>query len=160
MSRQKFVKQSEIPASVEEVFALHLDPSVVKLLTPPWEKVEFLQIAESLRPGTRTIIKVYFGPFPRNWVAEHTEYVPDQFFADVQLSGPFAYWYHRHLFERTERGTTLYTDEVEYELPLGLLGKIAGGKLTRARLERMFDYRHRIVAEEMKKRSKQLVTDA
>lgn len=151
MSRQRFIKQSEIAAPVERVFALHELPSAIKILTPPWERVEYLQVAESLHPGTQTILKVRVGPFSRIWVAEHSEYIPNQLFADIQLSGPFAYWYHRHRFEATDRGTTIYTDEVEYELPMGWLGEIFGGSFTRAKLERMFDYRHKVVAEEMKK---------
>lgn len=153
MSRQKFIKQSEIEASVEQVFALHEDHDAIKLLTPPWERVEFVKVAESLQPGTQTIMKVFIGPLSRTWIAEHVEYVHDRLFVDVQISGPFAYWQHRHRFEPTERATTIYTDEVEYELPFGWLGQMMGGGFTRAKLERMFDYRHKVVAEEMRKRS-------
>lgn len=152
MSRQKFFKQSEIEASVERVFAFHEEPSAIKLLTPPWERVEFVKIAESLKPGTRTIIKLFVGPFSKTWIAEHTEYIPNQLFADTQISGPFAYWYHRHRFQPTERATTIYTDEVEYRLPVGWLGELLAGGFAHTKLERMFDYRHKVVAEEMRNR--------
>jgi hypothetical protein len=36
------------------------------------------------------------------------------------------------------------TDDIEYELPLGLLGRIFGGGLASRQLDRMFDYRHRV----------------
>lgn len=72
--------------------------------------------------------------------------------ADVQRKGPFAYWYHKHLFEPTERNTTLMIDDIEYALPLGWLGELIGGRLVRARLQRMFDYRHGVVSEKMQAR--------
>ena len=83
---------------------------------------------------------------------------PDQRARQVEWSqrrGPFAYWRHRHRFEPTARGTTLMTDEVEYALPLGWLGELIAGGAVRARLQRMFDYRHRVVAEKMQSRRAQ-----
>ena len=47
------------------------------------------------------------------------------------------------------------TDEVEYALPLGWLGELIAGRAVRAKLERMFDYRHRIVSENMHSRRAQ-----
>jgi hypothetical protein len=60
----------------------------------------------------------------------------------VQRKGPFAYWYHRHRFEPTARGTTLMTDEIEYAVPFGRLGEWLAGWFVRQKLQRMFDYRH------------------
>lgn len=147
MSRQRFKKQTEVTAPPEAVFAWHEQPGAVERLTPPWEKVRMVKRGESLRIGTVVIFKVFAGPFTKTWVAEHVEYDPPRLFADIQRQGPFAYWYHRHWFEATERGTTMMTDDVEYELPLGWLGELFGGGFTRSKLERMFAYRHQVVLE-------------
>ncbi|MGL4551102.1 MAG: SRPBCC family protein, partial [Gemmataceae bacterium] len=56
--------------------------------------------------------------------------------------GPFASWYHRHHFLSDGQGGTTLRDEVEYQPPLGVLGRWFGGRLIRAKLERMFAYRH------------------
>lgn len=150
MGKQRFIKQTEIPAPPEAVFAWHEQPGAVEKLTPPWEKVEMVKRAENLQVGARVIFKVFTGPFPKTWVAEHVEYDPPRLFADIQREGPFAYWYHRHRFERTERGTTMMIDDVEYELPLGWLGELFGSGFARAKLEKMFDYRHQVVLENFK----------
>jgi len=121
------------------------------LLTPPWERVEIIERANNIQVGARVVIKTFIGPFSRLWIAEHTEYIPNRLFVDVQRSGPFAVWHHRHRFEPTARGTTIYTDDVEYALPLGWLGQLVAGRFARAKLERLFDYRHHIVVESMKK---------
>lgn len=151
MRRHRFIKQSEIPAAPEAVFAWHEQPGAVEKLTPPWEKVEMLERGQSLQVGTRVVFKVFTGPIGQKWVAEHIEYDPPRLFADVQRQGPFAYWYHRHRFEPTERGTTLMTDDIEYALPMGWLGELVGGSFTRAKLQKMFEYRHQVVLENFKK---------
>jgi len=147
LRKRRFIKQTRIDAPVERVFAFHERPDVFNDLIPPWERVEIIQTAENLQPGAQTIIKTFIGPFSRLWVAEHTEYIPNRLFVDIQRSGPFAYWHHRHRFEPTDRDRTLYTDEVEYALPLGWLGEFIAGRMVRKKLERMFEYRHRVVAE-------------
>jgi ligand-binding SRPBCC domain-containing protein len=151
MNKQRFVKQSEVPAPPDAVFAWHEQPGAVERLTPPWERVEMVERGDSLRIGTRVIFKVFTGPFAKLWVAEHVEYDPPHLFADVQRRGPFAYWYHHHRFAPTAQGTTLMTDEVEYALPLGWLGALVGGGFVRAKLQKMFDYRHQVVQQSFNK---------
>lgn len=142
---ERFVKESIIHAPVETVFEFHQRPGAVLDLTPPWERLEIVSSDGSLEPGSRTVFRMRFGPFSRMWVAEHTEYERNRLFADRQVRGPFAYWYHRHVFEPSN-GSTVYRDEVEYSLPGGWIGRLLAGAAIRRRLERMFEYRHRAVA--------------
>lgn len=151
MGKQHFRKQTEIPALPELVFAWHEQPGAVERLTPPWENVEMIKRGDSLHIGTQVIFKVFTGPISKTWVAEHVEYDPPRLFADVQRQGPFAHWYHRHRFEATERGTTIMIDDVEYELPMGWLGQLFGGAFVRAKLQKMFDYRHQVVLQNFEK---------
>lgn len=153
MKRQKFIKQSEIDGSPEEVFAFHEDPEVLMKLTPPWERVEVIEFAGSIKVGTKTIIKTFVGPFTKIWEAEHTEYIANRLFADKQIRGPFAYWYHRHRFEPTATGTTMMIDEIDYALPFGWLGNLFGGAFVRAKLERMFAYRHKVLQQRFSRKS-------
>jgi ligand-binding SRPBCC domain-containing protein len=153
MKRQKFIKQSEIDGSPEEVFAFHEDPEVLMKLTPPWERVEVIEFAGSIKVGTKTIIKTFVGPFTKIWEAEHTEYIANRLFADKQIRGPFAYWYHRHRFEPTATGTTMMIDEIDYALPFGWLGNLFGGAFVRAKLERMFAYRHKVLQQRFSHKS-------
>ena len=151
MRVRKFIKQSEIEAPPDAVFAFHEKPYAFAELMPPWEKAEIVQPAGGIQPGSRAVIKTYVGPFPQIWEAEHVEYIPNRLFADVQRRGPFAYWYHRHRFEPTDRGTTLMIDEIEYALPWGWLGDLLAGRVVRKKLARVFDYRHQVLAEKFKK---------
>ena len=125
----RFVKESRIAASPGRVFAFHESSGALGRLTPPWEKVEVIEGGESIRPGSRVVLRTKLGPFPLKWVAEHTEYEPGRMFADTQRSGPFARWYHRHWFLDDGEGGTILRDEVDYEPPMGrcwVVGSPAG----------------------------------
>ena len=138
----RFVKETRIEAPPAVVFAFHESPGAFQRLTPPWERVEVIEGGTSLKPGARVVLSTSLGPFRLRWVAEHTEYEPGRMFADRQIEGPFASWYHRHLFLDDGHGGTLLRDEVEYEPPLGVVGRLLAGGLLESKLRKMFDYRH------------------
>lgn len=142
-----FVKESLIEAQPESVFAFHELPDALKRLTPPWEKARVIEPAKDLQVGSTAIVETkLFGLLPVRWVARHTVYDPPRMFEDVQVKGPFKLWRHRHIVEAHERGALL-RDEVEYEPPLGLIGRAFAPVLILPRLRRLFDYRHRVTRE-------------
>ncbi|MDT5122566.1 MAG: hypothetical protein QOC96_2048 [Acidobacteriota bacterium] len=143
----KFVKESLIEARPERVFAFHELPDALARLTPPWEKARVVQPAPDLRVGSTAIVETrLFGLFPVRWVAKHTLYDPPRMFEDVQVSGPFHSWRHRHIVEPHQDGSIL-RDDVEYEPPLGFIGRLSAPLLIVPRLRRLFDYRHRVTRE-------------
>lgn len=143
----KFVKESVIRATPERVFAFHELPDAFRRLTPSWEKARIIQSAPNLLPGATAIIETrILGLFSKRWVARHTVYDPPRSFEDVQVEGPFRSWHHRHLIEPHAAGAIL-RDEIEYEPPLGFAGRLAAPLLIEPRLNRLFDYRHRVTRE-------------
>lgn len=139
----QYVKETRINATPEAVFRFHESPDALVRLIPPWEQMTVVESAGSLVPGSKVVLEGrVLGLFPVRWVAIHTEYDPPRLFADRQESGPFAWWYHRHQFLADGQGGTILRDEVEYQAPLGRLGRWLGGWLIRRKLERMFAYRH------------------
>ena len=137
-ARQQYVKQAAINASPDVVFRLHESPAALQHLIPPWEYMKLVESAGSLRPGSRVVLRGKLAFIPIQWIAVHTEYDPPHLFADRQEAGPFAYWYHRHRFTSDGRGGTILSDEVDYEIPLGAIGRWFGGWLVRRKLEAMF----------------------
>lgn len=141
--RRQFIKESSIKAPPEVVFGFHESPDALRNLIPPWEKMEVVESSGSLKIGSRVVLGGrILGLIPIRWVAVHTEYAPPHLFADSQESGPFAFWYHRHHILDDGQGGTLLKDEVEYAVPLGVIGLWLGGWLVRSKLEAMFAYRH------------------
>jgi hypothetical protein len=137
-----FVKESVIAARPERVFAFHELPDALARLTPPWESSRVIQAAKISEPGSEAIIETrILGFVPARWVARHTAYEPPRMFEDVQVTGPFRFWRHRHLVS-PHAGGALLRDEIEYEPPLGPLGRLAAPFLIIPRLEKLFDHRH------------------
>ncbi len=142
-----FVACSRIEAPAERVFAFHESPGALERLTPPWEPVEFVQRPANIKDGARAVLRV--GPWPvrMRWELEHRGYVAGREFSDVQLSGPFRSWTHRHLMTPQGSAACTLEDRIEYELPLGALGKFFGDWFVRRKLKRLFEFRHRATAE-------------
>jgi ligand-binding SRPBCC domain-containing protein len=142
-----FVKQSIIRAAPERVFAFHELPDALRRLTPPWETTRVLSAAPDLRAGSEAVVETrLFGLIPVRWVARHTLYDPPRMFEDVQVEGPFKSWRHRHTIEPHEKGAVL-RDEIDFETPLGALGRLASPLLVEPRLRRLFEFRHGVTRE-------------
>ena len=143
----RFVKESVIRASAKVVFAFHEAPDAFERLQPPWQKTEILQPPTSLEVGTRVILRVKVGPFWQSMVAEHIAYEPGKMFADRMIEGPFAKWVHQHIVTPRGPAECVLTDDIEYELPFGVLGRTFGGRFALNNLERLFEYRHQVTRD-------------
>jgi uncharacterized protein (TIGR01777 family) len=146
----KFVRSTALPHPAAEVFRWHERPGAFLRLQPPWESVRLLRGARSLRDGEQVELEVRLGPLRRRWLSEHRDYVAGRQFRDVQVSGPFARWVHTHSMEPQGEAASRLEDRIDYALPLGALGRLLGGRLVRRKLDRMFAYRHRITAQDLK----------
>jgi ligand-binding SRPBCC domain-containing protein len=143
----RFVKESVIRASPERVFAFHEQPDALVLLLPPWESARVAQSAKISEVGAQAIVVTrVFGPIEVQWIAQHTAYEPPHMFEDIQIKGPFRSWRHRHFVEPHKDGATL-RDEIDYEPPLGFLGRALAPFLIESRLRKLFDYRHQVTRE-------------
>ena len=143
----QFAKESVIRASPERVFAFHELPDAFERLIPPWENASIIQKADITKIGSRAIIEQkIFGLIPSRWVAEHTAYDPPRMFEDVQISGPFKSWRHRHIVTQHPNGAVL-RDEIEFEPPLWFLGSLVAPVAILPKIEKMFEYRHKVTKQ-------------
>lgn len=143
----KFVKESVIKATPERVFAFHEQPDAFEQLVPPWEDAKIVQKADISVVGSQAIIEQkIFGLITSRWVAEHTVYDPPRMFEDIQVSGPFKNWRHRHIVEAHADGAIL-RDEIEFEPPFWIFGSLAAPFAIVPKLERMFAYRHEVTRQ-------------
>ena len=142
-----FIKESLIHASPERVFAFHELPDAFARLMPPWEDSRIIEAAPTLQPGARAVVETkILGLFKARWVSLHTAYNPPQMFEDVQVSGPFRSWRHRHIVEPHASGAVL-RDEIEYEPPMSFIGAAFAPLVVVPRLEKLFAYRHEITRQ-------------
>jgi len=137
-------KTSLIHASAAEVFAFHERKDAFALLQPPWQESQILQPPTSLAIGTKVKLRTRIALVWVTIEAEHIAYEAGHMFADRMISGPFKTWVHRHVVTPQGKDASSLTDEIEYELPLGWLGALAGAAFARRELERLFEYRHAV----------------
>ena len=133
--------ESTIRATQTRVFAFHEQPEVLALLIPPWENARVIKAAQISEVGARAIVETKVLGLKLRWVAEHTQYNPPHSFEDIQISGPFRTWRHRHIIEADGDRARL-RDEITYDPPFGFLGRLVAPWLIERRLQRLFDYRH------------------
>ena len=150
MKTYEFVKRSTIAAPAADLFAWFTRPGAFERLVPPWEPVQTIsRTGTAPQPGSRTDFTVGIGPFRQRWIAEHTACEPGRMFRDEQISGPFARWVHTHTVEPAGPDSCVLEDRVEYALPLGFLGSAFAGGYVRRKLERAFQFRQRIAAQDV-----------
>jgi ligand-binding SRPBCC domain-containing protein len=140
-------RRTLIPADLPTVFAFFKDPANLEAITPPWLQFGVMSASDrTVRDGTRISYRLRWQVFPMRWESLIREYYENECFADEMIRGPYARWYHRHLFRSTAQGVIM-TDRVEYRMPLGLLGRIAHRLVVRRQLEEIFDHRTERIAE-------------
>lgn len=144
-----FSRRSRIEAPADVLFRWHDHRGAFERLAPPWQTVR-LERFEGIRPGQRAVIKLGPKPTSLTWVAEHRDVVEGPQFRDVQLRGPFARWEHTHRMIPDGPAASVLEDDIAYRLPFGPLGRLGGGIVER-QLARMFAYRHRVTAEEVRR---------
>jgi len=144
-----FESTVDLPVPIAEAFAYHERSGALDRLIPPWQNVVIESSDRSLQPGSRVVLKTSLAGIPMRWVAEHRVYDPPNRFEDVALSGPFASWDHQHRFRSVTPVSSQLTDHVEYEVPLGALGRTFGGSFVRGQLRSMFAYRHRVTHDDL-----------
>jgi ligand-binding SRPBCC domain-containing protein len=128
-----------------ELFPFFASPANLLLITPPWLGMRVLTPPPLvMKAGARFEYSVAPLGLPQRWVTLIESYDPPRGFTDVQEAGPYALWRHTHRFAE-ERGGTRMDDEIEYELPLGRLGRL-GLPLVRLQLDGIFAYRAKALA--------------
>lgn len=126
-----------VPASLEETFAFFSDAANLERLTPPWLRFSIRTPQPIvMREGTIIDYRVSLRSLPMRWRSRIDEWVPDFYFVDRQVAGPYRWWRHEHLFERAPGGTRVI-DRVEYLPRLRVLSR----GLVERDLGRIFDYR-------------------
>jgi uncharacterized protein (TIGR01777 family) len=125
----------------QTLFGYHAAPGALQRLIPPWERVEIAEQGTSLDVGTQVVLRQFLCGVPLKWIAQHTQLDAPTHFQDMQLNGPFARWQHDHIFESISENTSRLIDRVNYALPLGPAGRIAGGFIAK-KIGAMFRYRH------------------
>ena len=144
----RLYQQQIIPTPLDEVWAYFATPHNLNEMTPPDMKFETLHGGdEKMFQGQLIEYSVSFMPLVKSrWLTEIAHVEEKAYFVDEQRIGPYRFWYHEHRFEAVEAGTQI-TDQITYELPFGILGDIVHAVWVKYKLNRIFEFRKKKVAE-------------
>ncbi len=148
LTTETFEKRTRFAAPADTVFDWHLRDGAFERLNPPFEPARIVARSGGIADGGRVELQVPVGPFRQSWISEHRGYVPGVQFQDVQIRGPFASCVHTHRVEADGPHACYLDDKLEYRLPFGPLGTLGKAFVT-SKLQRMFDYRHRLMAADI-----------
>ena len=133
-----------LPQPRHRVFEFFADPRNLERITPPWLSFEILT-PPNIKIGKGTLLdyRLRLRGILLRWQSEITVWEPPHRFVDRQTKGPYSLWVHEHTFTESRDGT-IVGDRVEYAVPGGAL---VHKFLVAPDLEKIFQYRHRILEE-------------
>ncbi len=149
MKTEIFHKRTRLAAPAAAVFDWHLREGAFERLNPPFEPARVVSRTGGISDGGRVELQVPIGgPFHQTWISQHQGYVPGVQFQDAQIKGPFASCVHTHRIEADGPDACFLDDRLEYRLPFGPFG-VLGRAFVARKMQRMFDYRHRLTAADI-----------
>jgi len=132
-----------IPISRQEAWKFFSSPENLNKITPPEMGFSIQYISGENKTYAGQIIAYRIKILPGlsvNWVTEISHVIDQHYFVDEQRMGPYAFWHHQHHFNEIDGGTEI-TDEVNYAIPLGMLGRLAHWLFVGRKVNAIFDYR-------------------
>lgn len=142
-------KVQHLPISLDEAWDFFSSPANLKDITPEHMKfdIRYLSGGNKMYPGQMITYRLQPVPgVPVSWTTEITHVQEPNYFVDEQRFGPYAMWHHQHHFKEVEGGVEM-TDEVNYAIPLGPLGRLANWLFVERQVKAIFDHRYKVLEE-------------
>jgi ligand-binding SRPBCC domain-containing protein len=137
--RQFFIVKSPI----EKVWHFYTDVKHLEIITPKEIELKVISTThQNIVQGQEMWVsgKIYEKIGRRmKWHSKIT-FLKAHEYIDEMLSGPFKKWRHLHRFRAIDGKQTEIIDEVDFELPYGILGKLFEGYAYK-QLQNIFEYR-------------------
>lgn len=152
MRRYKIKFTQFLPISIKHAWEFFSSASNLEIITPKRLNFEilFIEGENKIHVGQVIGYKVTVAPLTRvYWETLITDVREFHSFTDIQQKGPYSFWSHKHSFSRNGEGVDM-TDEIEYEIPMGLLGVIANRVFVARQLKNIFEYRFNVLKEYFK----------
>ncbi len=158
---QKVQFERWVPVAIDKVFLFFANPQNLPRIMPASTETRLTQLhlvppggpdVESLAGVGSLIVTSFrilpFLPFRARWVARIVEFEWNHHFADVQESGPFKSFHHRHEFASEVRNGvtgTIVRDVIEYKVGFGLIGVLIEKLFIARALRRTFQHRQTVL---------------
>jgi ligand-binding SRPBCC domain-containing protein len=141
MMSKTFEHRSLMPGSLQTLVEFHEDPRALSRLSMPPTFIQVLRDERTSLTAGRIAFRLWLGPLPVRWVAEHIPGPTETSFTDRMVEGPMSRWEHQHIFEAAEHGAVL-VDHVTLAHKPGLMGLFTRLVFDGLPLRILFIYRH------------------
>ncbi|CAI9673469.1 MULTISPECIES: SRPBCC family protein [Elizabethkingia] len=142
--RYHLYREQQLNCNIEQVWDFFSSPLNLSKITPKDMKFTVLSDLKNTPIYEGMEIDYLVSPvlgIPLKWKTRITQVNYQKSFTDLQAKGPYRYWNHYHEFIENDKGV-LMKDSVDYELPFGLLGKLAHSLFVHKRLKSIFEFRY------------------
>ncbi len=140
-------KTQFLPITLKEAWNFFSTPANLAKITPEHMGFHIRYMSGGTKMYTGQIIRYTVRVLPYfavNWVTEITHVDEPFYFVDEQRFGPYTLWHHQHHFKEVPGGVEM-TDEVNYVIPLGLLGRIAHWLFVGREVNAIFAHRYAVL---------------
>jgi len=148
MPKYTYTESTPVNASRAELWNFLSNPANLDALTPKhMGGTPVGNMPSNMETGMQVTYQIQlFGFVKLHWIAAFPEVIPNAYFIDKQIQGPFKSWQHNHLISERE-GQVFMDDQVIYEPPLGPLGALGNVLVVRPMLKALFKYRRKVFAQ-------------
>lgn len=139
----RFEAEQWLPISTEQAWSFFSSPMNLSIITPPHLDFRILTPLEGKEIVNGMLIDYKVKPLlgiPVRWQTEICRVEKPFIFVDRQIKGPYKVWEHTHTF-RPDNGGVLMNDRVDYEIPLGIIGKMMNSLVVKREIEKIFEFR-------------------
>ena len=145
--KYQLYREQQLHCDIDTAWSFFSSPNNLSKITP--KDMGFTVLSKDIQPEIfeGMLIDYTVSPIlgiPLKWQTKITQVDKNKSFTDFQEKGPYKYWNHFHEFIPNSQGV-LMKDTVDYELPMGFLGKIAHQAFVKKKLVSIFDYRYQVL---------------
>ncbi|MCA8991543.1 MAG: hypothetical protein KDA88_06170 [Planctomycetaceae bacterium] len=136
----RFEHELTLKCSPSSVFDFLLRPENIRRISDPGMGLKFTSAPDVLSAGSQVQFEIVsFNQVHR--ITHEIETVrPFELLVERQVKGTMGAWLHTHRYEETENGV-LIVDEIDFELPGGILGMLLSEDSILDQLEDGFEFR-------------------
>lgn len=136
-----------LPIDIHTAWAFFSSPKNLAVITPAELDFKILTDLGDNEIYDGMIIDYKVKPLlgiPLHWQTEICQVKKDVSFTDRQVKGPYKIWEHTHTFIEMSDGIIM-KDEVNYQLPFGVIGDIMHSLVVKNKIKHIFDYRRQVL---------------
>lgn len=136
---KRFEHSFVVDSDIDKVWKFYTDINHLKIITPKKMNLEILKTThEFIEEGTEVWLRANLITDSR-WHSKITHLKPYEY-TDEMISGRFKIWEHLHKFNKIDNTKTEIIDQIDFQLPYGILGRLFENYVTIV-LSKIFEYR-------------------